>query len=448
MTSRKAWIVSLGALLIARVASAQEVTIGYQGLPHKSSGEAATGVKVSDDVLMHVGAGAEAGYDTNVFYQASGENGGPIASPIVRVGGFAELTNATRTGAVPSSIFFDLRGSLMYRYYGSNDCHITGSCTGGKSYQNALMPGAGLSIGLNPGQSVSFGLANTYQRFEDPPYAPGGTFITRDNNQFSTEVHWSPGGGRITATLRYTNMLDIFEQQFSFSNSDLNEIMLDAAWKWLPKTAIFLQLRQGYIFYLNEQPNTVGAKVPSYPLRVLAGLRGLITEKTSAIFTVGYANAFYSSGATTGGFLGSTYLELQVTYRPTLLSRIVGGYIHDFQNSVISAFYYDDQFYASFVQQLGPRFALDLSGRYHHKNYQGYFDVQGATTPTPRTDNTFQVGLTVDYFVRNWAYAGVGYALMANASAYTLPDPLNPGGPGTPVDYLKQQIFARIGVTY
>src|SRR5207302_6811573 len=102
-------------------------------------------------------------------------------------------------------------------------------------------------------------------------------------------------------------------------------------------------------------------------------------------------------------------------YRPSLLARIVLGYRHDFQNSVISAFYYDDQVYASYVQQIAGRAALDLSGRYHHKSYQG-FEVMGLATP--RTDNFFQAGATLDYFVRNWAYGGIGYALVANQSSF------------------------------
>ena len=35
--------------------------------------------------------------------------------------------------------------------------------------------------------------------------------------------------------------------------------MLDAAWKWLPKTAVFLNAQQGYIFYLNEAEATAAS---------------------------------------------------------------------------------------------------------------------------------------------------------------------------------------------
>ena len=91
--------------------------------------------------------------------------------------------------------------------------------------------------------------------------------------------------------------------------------------------------------------------------------------------------------------------------------------------------------YASYVQQIAGRLALDLSGRYSHRNYGGQF-VDPAQMTTGRTDNFVQVGATLDYFVRNWIYAGVGYSLLSNSS--NIPT----------VEYLKQQMFVRLGLTY
>ena len=31
-----------------------------------------------------------------------------------------------------------------------------------------------------------------------------------------------------------------------------------------------------------------------------------------------------------------------------------------------------------------------------------------------RVDNFFQVGASLDYFLRNWAYLGVGYSLLSD----------------------------------
>ncbi len=433
MNRRLGLCVGLATLLAGSVALAQtqEVTIGYAGLPYKSSGESSTGIQLSEGTLLHAGIGVEAGYDTNVFYSDTNAKG----SSIIRVLPFAEVTNATRNGPVSKTLTFDVRGGLQYRYYGSNDADV-------KKYSSAWNPNAGVSLGLGGGQ-VAFGIADVFSRIEDAPYAgQGGPTasgpIQRDNNQASAEVRWSPGGGRLTGTLRYTNMVDIFDQSYDYANSVTNTLMLDASWRWLPKTAIFLNAQQGYVYYFNNRTvmdaaGTRELKATSYPLRVVVGLRGLLTEKTSALLSVGYLNGFYSTGGSTSGFLGSTFAELAFTVRPTMTSRIVLGARHDFLNSVISNFAYQDAVYASYVQQIAARLALDLSARYAHLDYQG---IPVDSTQGGRVDNFVQAGATLDYFLRNWAYLGVGYSLLDNDSNKEI------------AKYVKQQVFARVGITY
>ena len=434
MNRRLALSIALGALLAGRIASAQEVTIGYQGLPSKASGESNTGIQIADGVLLHAGFGVEAGYDTNVFYAPTNT----IGSSIFRFMPYAELTNATRTGPVSRELSFDVHAGLQYRHYGN-------SVVSNAGYADSWNPNAGVSLSLGNAQ-FGLGIADVFARVEDAPYANNsgvggvpqqGIGIERNNNQFSAEGRWSPGGGRLTTILRFTNMVNIYDensqQSYSYANAMTNTLMLDVAWKWLPKTAIFLDISQGYIYYLNQTQAAANKLADSYPLYVTTGLRGLLTEKTSAVLTLGYVNGFYSNGASTSGFLGSTYLDLAFTARLTQLSRVVLGFRHDFINAVISNFAYEETAYASYVQQIAGRLALDLSARYAYLSYQG---TTADMTQQGRVDNYFQVGATLDYFLRNWAYLGVGYSLLDNRS-------------NKPNDeYLKQQVFARLGVTY
>jgi hypothetical protein len=405
-------------------AAREEVTIGYQGLPYKASGETNTGIQVSDSALLHIGAGVESGYDTNVFYQETN----PIGSPILRSTFFADIGNATRTGATGRTSF-NLRAGMTYRRYQSDNPDV-------QKFSNAWMPTAGLAVATGSGQ-FGFGLADTFARIEDPPYAgimgiPSAP-ITRYNNQASVEGRWSPGGGRLTTTLRYTNMVDVYTNGYEFANADTSLLLLDAAWKWLPKTAIFASARQGYVFYFDSGATGPTAKPSSFPLLATAGLRGLLTEKTAAVLALGYTNGFYSTGPSTSGFLGSTFAELSFTIMPTMLSRIVLGARHDFVNAVVSSFSYNDSVYASYVQQIAGRLALDLSGRYMHKQYGGVF-VDPAQVG--RTDDFVQLGASLDYFLRNWVYAGAAYALLLNSSNFTAND------------YAKHQVFVRLGLTY
>jgi hypothetical protein len=445
MNRRIALSIGLGALLAGKAASAQEVTIGYQGLPSKSSGESNTGIQIADGVLLHAGIGVEAGYDTNVFYAPTNL----VGSSIFRFMPYAEITNATRTGAASRELTFDARAGLQYRHYGNSEVS--------SSYRDAWNPNAGLSLSLG-GAQFGFGVADVFARIEDAPYAGGGglggvptsPIIERTNNQASLEGRWSPGGGRLTGTLRFTNMVNIYDNSsmgptYSYANAMTNTLMLDVAWKWLPKTAIFLNISQSYVDYLNNAAAARSNLSNSYPLYVTTGLRGLLTEKTSAVLTLGYVNAFYSNGASTTGFLGSTYLDLAFTARLTQLSRAVVGFRHDFLNTVISNFAYEETAYASYIQQIAGRLALDLSGRYAYISYQGTpgDPLQMAPGGGNRVDNYFQFGATLDYFLRNWAYLGAGYSLLDNVS--NVRDPNN----GIAINnYLKQQVFARLGVTY
>jgi Putative beta-barrel porin 2 len=435
MNRRLALSISLGALLVGRIASAQEVTIGYQGLPYKATGENNTGIQIADGVLLHTGIGVEAGYDTNVFFAPNNE----VGSSIFRVMPYLELTNATRTGPTSKELTFDAHAGLQYRHYGNSEVS--------SQYADAWNPNAGLSLSLG-GAQFGFGVADVFARIEDPPYANPGDLnangvpngspaIERTNNQASIEGRWAPGGGRLTTTLRFTNMVNIYDNNgvgnYSYANAISNTLMLDVAWKWLPKTAIFLDISQSYVDYLNNGAASANFLSNSYPLYVTAGLRGLLTEKTSAVLTLGYVNGFYSNGTSTGGFLGSTYLDLAFTVRLTQLSRAVVGYRHDFINAVISNFAYEETAYASYVQQIAGRLGLDLSGRYAYLSYQG---ATGDPTQMGRIDNFFQIGATLDYFLRNWAYLGVGYSVVDNHSNIASND------------YLKQQVFARLGITY
>jgi hypothetical protein len=428
MNRRLALWTSLGLVLAARVASAQEVTIGYQGLPYKSSGESNTGIQLSEGLLLHTGIGVEAGYDTNVFFAHTNT----VGSSIFRVMPYLELTNATRTGPVSSEISFDARAGLQYRHYGSDNADIQ------RTGADAWMPNAGVSLGIGGAGQFGFAVADVFARLEDPPYQlqVGSGAIVRENNQASIEGRWSPGGGRLTSLLRFTDMIDMYNASsgYNYANAVTNTLTLDVAWRWLPKTAIFLDVQQGYVDYLN----TTAAKFSAFPLRITAGLRGLLTSKTSAVLTLGYVNGFYGGpGGSTGGFLNSTYADLSLTVQLTQLSRGVVGFRHDFLNEVISSFGYEDTAYLSYVQQIAGRLGLDLSGRFAHVTYGGTFvDVM----QEGRSDNFFQVGASLDYFLRNWAYVGVGYSLLDSISS---PSPALDAN-----DYVKQQVFARLGITY
>jgi hypothetical protein len=203
-------------------------------------------------------------------------------------------------------------------------------------------------------------------------------------------------------------------------------------------------VRQGYIYYYNDDPTgsltgTPGTKPSSYPLRIVAGIRGLVTEKTTVTLMGGYHNAFYSEGPSTTGFLGSTAALAELGILPIHGTRITLGLKHEFVNSVIGNFYYSDGGYVAVSQQMVARLTLQAFGRFEHRRYYG---VSGAAGQ-PRVDNWTQFGATADFFLKNWAYVGVAYTLSMNRSDF---EPAM--GTLAGLDYTKHQVFARLGLTY
>jgi hypothetical protein len=418
----------------ANTVSGSDVMVGYQGLPFRSpTGPTSQGgIQVSDSVLLHAGVGAEAGYDSNVFYSENNAK----ASPIVRVLPFLELTNMTRMGAQPSAASFDLGAALTYREYLSNDTLIR--------EQRAFMPSAYANLDLSSSQAISFGISESFARTEDPPYLTGGTtepFI-RDNNLAMAQLRWAPNGGRLALSFRYTNTIDNFETvNVSASSSMTNSFMVDASWKWLPKTSLFAQATQGYISYLNTVDPTL--KSVSYPFRAIAGLRGLITAKLSATVYAGYSNGFYSTRPGPTGFRGYFNAGTDISYRPTLLTTVAVGYRHDFENAILGDFYYLDALYVNIGQAIAGRLGLGVSARYESRSFQGV-PVTSGTGRSTRHDNFWLAGANLDYHMRAWTYVGDANSLISNGSDYS---PTAANDPGR-VNYLKQQVFARVGVSY
>jgi len=397
-----------------------------------------TGFKMSPTSLLHVGIGAEGGYDSNVFYGSTNDpQNKVISSPVLRVIPFIELTNATRTGAVPAGVYYDLSAALTYREYLTDDP--------GAKAQRAFNPSVTGVVDTSTGQTVSFGLIDTFMRLEDPPYLHSTSHISRDHNTGSLDLRFAPGGGRMRGLVRYTNVLDFYEESsgYGYASNMANELLLDGSWLWLPKTALFAQIAQGYVHYIG-QVNPTNPKFDSYPLRALAGLRGLLTEKVSLQVGAGYSNAFYQGGVSTSG-LSNLAGFIEISHRPSLFTQLTLGYRHEYRNSVVGSFYDVDSVYLGVNQRIASRVSVLVHGKYENRRYKGTINVSGAVLPVARTDNYAEAGISADYFMQDWLYAGVGYLLLTNGSQF---DNKDPRLTVTGVDYVKHQVSGRIGFIF
>jgi len=374
---------------------------------------------LGEGALFHAALGADVGYDSNVFYNDQDK----VSAAVAHVTPAVDLSNGERDGSMPDGVFYDLGASLTYREY----------LSGGDEVRKlrAFNPNLGGLLRVSSRQTVSFSLSDSFARSQDPPYSPGAAVITHDRNLGSAELKVAPGGGRIQLLLRYNNVLDLYEGlPYTNANNMGNEGVLDLSWRWLPKTAFFMQVAQGAVTYL--RPTSTG--IASYPLRATAGLRGLLTEKLGLNLAAGYANGFYASGGTPSGF-GNVVLVGELIYNMSLTSKAGLGYRHDFQNSpLVGSFYYLDAGYAALREYIGGRVATAAYGRLENRRYQG-----GAQLATQeRTDQVVIAGLTADYVIQRVFYIGVGYTLTLARTDNT----------DLGVDYTKHLVVGRLGVVY
>jgi hypothetical protein len=379
----------------------------------------ASGLKLGDEAILHAGVFADIGYDSNVFYGSTDQG----TSAVLHVTPRLEITNAERDGSVPAGTYYDLVGSVDFIRYLSNDA----------SSQDAINPSVGGTAEFSSGQALSFALSDSFSRYKQAPYSNGDP-IVRDDNMAAASLRFSPGGGRLNIMLRYTNLIDKYEGSYDVGSNIGNEGVLDMGWRWLPRTSIFVQVAQGAISYFNSSP---GLKT-SYPLRTLAGIRGLLTEKLSVNIAAGYSNAFYSTG-NPSGFNGNVGIVTEVNYSMSVLSRAGLGYRHDFVNSPLLGQYYNmDAIYGTFQQMVASRVVTYLYGRYENRRYGG-----GAKG---RVDNYVLGGVALDYMIGHFFLAGASYSLNLNRTVSTGTDSTGAAIPAT--DYTKHVLLFRLGVMY
>jgi hypothetical protein len=280
-----------------------------------------------------------------------------------------------------------------------------------------------------------------------PPYTATTQNFNRDTNQVGTRVNLSPGGGRLTFNIGYVFGIDYFENgQLTDFDLQSHRFDLRASWRFLPKTALYVAASEIVNLYVHPG---VDNHPDSYPLRVEAGIQGLITAKLTVNGWIGYANGFYQWPASTPMTVGTPNPNtpiggVSLTWKPTLLSTGSIGYVHDFQNSLLGAYYDEDLVYLTWTQLIW-RFTGFIRAQYTNMRYQG---VQAVQATTNGTDNNFMLDVRADYPFKEWLIGSVGYDLYLNRSNRAL---LGPGGtmPGSvPVDYTKNVVYVRLSFQY
>ena len=234
-------------------------------------------------------------------------------------------------------------------------------------------------------------------------------------------LRWAPGGGRLAGCSATRTRWMYSRRQPPRRQLDGPRAHAGRGWKWLPKTALVLQISQGYIVYLNTDVKGE-SKPTSFPLHVMAGIRGLITAKLAvnlAPATRTVSTTYQPDRPGALGFQGKFSAWPTSDYHPTILTSIGLGYRRDFQNAILGDFYYVDSVYSEYRagDRRASRYWVFRSATRAARSRTSACRLPTARSPAG-TITTVQVGANLDYHIRDWTYAGVAYTLLANSSPY------------------------------
>jgi hypothetical protein len=133
---------------------------------------------------------------------------------------------------------------------------------------------------------------------------------------------------------------------------------------------------------------------------------------------------------------------VSLNWKPTLLSTGGLGYVHDFQNSLLGAYYDEDMVWLSWTQLIW-RFTGYLRFEYANLRYKG---VQAVQATTDGTDNYITLSVAVDYPFKQWLIGSIGNQLYFNKSDRTIT--AAPPAAVVPVDYIKDVVYLRLTFQY
>lgn len=410
------------------------------------------GLILGGRMVVHPGLATELRYDSNVFFSNGLAGSGlPASAVILRVLPSIDLSTVSmRQGGLGArNVDFRIHAGMDYREYLTTNDDIR--------QHRAIGVDLGALLSLFPRGALNIEFYDNFLRTNQPPYSFSPYNIDRHTNIFGIRARYSPGGQRLTVSFVYDLGYDGFsdiegENAPKLSVYDLvyNTFTLRGSWKFLPKTALFVEVTESINTYLHPSESGRGG-TGSYPLRLGAGVMGLITQKLAINVLGGYGNGFYSEGPSPS----TAVIQAEVKYKPTFLSTISTGYKHDFVNSLIGSYFDLDQVSVSF-SQLIYRLTVYTRFSWERMAFQGdpqklanagickEGEVLSCDPQLDRVDNFLVGDIKAEFPIRDWLLPSVGYTVQANLSnGYTrIQQPI------VPISYTKHEAWLRLAVRY
>lgn len=395
---------------------------------------------------IHPSLWVEGGVDNNVFYDSADDAGSPNSASILRAGGAINIENRRS-----NNVNFLLGGGLTYRHLTSLDDPDNRISDAVVESRNGLADArANGRLSLFPNSSVTVELHERFRYTERPGYETSVSGFEKVENDAGIDLRFRPGSGALELRLGYqfhvAQFLDSSAIGAERAANESHDVRMLTHWRWLPKTALFLDVKYRAINYArpDEQLSTIqsarSADRDSTPVRVEAGLKGLLTKRISVILVAGYLNTFNVVGESFVGFVGQA--ELRYRIEPTLNVGI--GYERDGSDSSFSNFYTVNRYYADAQLHLFTK--ISVGGRLAYDDI--VYAANGAPGGIGREDPVLRARAFGRYDFTEWFNAGLEWQLDINDSDYS--SPINEPDPALRdfAGYSRQVVLVKAAVNY
>jgi hypothetical protein len=420
-------------------------------------------------LVFHPSLLVEGGYDTNVFYEDDQEL--PRGSALVAVRPSLSLETPK-----PKAVKFELEVGARYLRFLDDDPRV--------ERQSGLSVNGDVALTFNPKGLIAVRLYDNIKRTNEPSNGLSFDSFNRIYNRAGGALLIQPRGGQVL-TVEVGGSFTSITHSF-LTDLDRNQVAVNGQvkWKFLPKTAAVLKVDWASITYNQSQRSIpfgddedrqsfldpfVGTQgltnVDSSPLRLQAGVVGLLTNRVSLTLMGGYGQGFYDSGPDPKLFM----LQSELGYEIGPTSRASVGYSRDFADSTFGNYRTFHRLFARYNQQLFGRVSARLGLNYI---YQQFAITDGPTLDQVSVDGqlgqpAFSTNERVDPLVVGLAEVNVGladfvtvggrYQLDVNTSDFTMitgirstnpnPEDINTGGTAS-AQFVKHRFFLVTGVRW
>ncbi len=372
---------------------------------------AGPGFKLGDSLVLHLGLGAEGGYDTNALFQAED----PSRAGRLRITPFVDLATRPperRTGddgvedPTPPKVEFHV-GAAGYwdQYFSSARQAEDASDFGVDTHLNlVVLPQGNFSF------LAEVGYLRTLQ-----PYESAADARARQQVEPGVGFRLRPGGGTLNLELGYRLRFMYFEDPLlgGQNNKHAHDIRFETRWKVFPKTAILSRtLFSPTIYYESDSINQ-----NSLPIRTWLGLQGLVSDRFGLLLLGGYGASNYESGPNFDSFLAKGELMFFIT--PVTQVRLGGE--RDFVDSFYSNYFVKNGGYLKLSQMFGGVVVATLKGEAYYRDYATFNGPlpNGATPSTPeRSDVWAGASLLVEWRALQWLTFHVSGQYLADITDF------------------------------